>query len=124
MKIINNINGIKANGHYAPAVLSHGLLFVSGQLPMVNGKVVEGGIEAQAKQSLANIDKILVAAGTAREHVVSCHVYVSDIADWDAVNDVYAAYFGRHTPARIVVPSNKLHHGARIEIEVVAEMPE
>ena len=63
MKIINNINGIKANGHYAPAVLSHGLLFVSGQLPMVNGKVVEGGIEAQAKQSLANIDKILVAAG-------------------------------------------------------------
>ena len=52
-----------------------------------------------------------------------CRVYVSDVSDWDAVNEVYASFFGEHRPARVVVPSGELHHGVKIEIEVVAELP-
>ncbi|MCR5439640.1 MAG: RidA family protein [Selenomonas sp.] len=114
---------VKANGHYSPGVIAGGMLYISGQLPMdpVTGKVVQGGADMQAARSLRNLDKVLIAAGLSRDNVASVHVYISDIADWDVVNAACAEFFGGHKPARVIVPAGKLHHGALVEIEAVAE---
>lgn len=118
--------GWKTAGHYAPAIISRGSLYVSGQLPVVQQtkKVVEGGIRAQMKAALENLDAVLRAAGVGRGAVVLCRVYLSDIADWDAANGVYAEFFGAHRPARVIVPTRSLHYGARVEVEAIAEMEE
>ena len=88
------------------------------------GKIVPGGVAEQTEAALRNVEKVLVAAGAARESVVLCRVYVPDVALWDEVNRVYAAFFGDHKPARVVVPTTALHHGALVEIEAMAELPE
>lgn len=111
-------------GHYSPGVISNGLLFISGQLSIDpdTRTVPDGGIEEHAKLALSNLDRVLKEAGLERSSVVRCRVYVSDIDDWDEVNDIYAEFFGTHKPARIVVPVSKLHFGCLIEIEAVAEV--
>ncbi len=113
-------------GHYSPGVIAGGMLYVSGQLPIdpKTGKIAEGGIREQTKQALANVGRVLAAAGLDPENVVMCHVYISDMGNWDAVNEVYADFFGAHKPARAVVPTRDLHHGALVEIEAIAEMKE
>ena len=124
MKIISG-NASKG-GHYSPGVVSRGMLYVSGQLPIDHstGKIVPGGVAEQTEAALRNVEKVLVAAGAARESVVLCRVYVPDVALWDEVNRVYAAFFGDHKPARVVVPTTALHHGALVEIEAMVELPE
>ncbi len=111
-------------GHYSPGVIAGGMLYISGQLPIDpgTGKIAEGGIREQTKQALANVGRVLEAAGCRREDVVMCRVYISDMGNWDAVNEVYSAFFGSHKPARAVVPTRELHHGALVEIEATAEM--
>lgn len=113
-------------GHYVPGMISKGVLYVSGQLPMNHdtGVMESGNIEAQTRQALENVDRVLKAAGTSRDLVSMCRVYVPDVELWDDVNRVYAEFFGDHKPARVVVPTRELHHGALIEIEATAEMPE
>lgn len=113
-------------GHYSPGVIAGGMLYISGQLPIDpgTGKIAEGGIREQTKQALANVGRVLEAAGCRREDVVMCRVYISDMGNWDAVNEVYADFFGAHKPARAVVPTRELHHGALVEIEATAEMKE
>ncbi len=113
-------------GHYSPGVISRGMLYVSGQLPIdpATGKLAEGGAAAQTRAALANLERVLAAAGAAKEQVVTCRVYVPDVALWDEVNQAYAEFFGAHRPARAVVPTRELHHGALVEIEAVAELPE
>ena len=114
----------KSVGHYVPGVISNGMLYISGQLPVdpETGVMPEGGVRAQARMALANVERILLAAGLSRENVVQCRVYVPDVAYWDEVNAVYAEFFGAHKPARVVVPSRDLHGGALVEIEALAEM--
>ena len=113
-------------GHYVPGMISGGMLYVSGQLPMDHDKGVmdTGDIASQARTALKNVDRVLSAAGTDRGRVVMCRVYIPDVALWDEVNRVYAEYFGDHKPARVIVPTRELHHGSLIEIEAVAELPE
>ena len=121
------INGSTSKGgHYSPGVVSHGTLYISGQLPMdhASGRLAEGGAAAQTKAALENVERILLAAGAQKENVVLCRVYVPDVALWDEVNAAYAAFFGAHKPARVVVPTTTLHHGALVEIEAIAELPE
>ncbi|MEY8394321.1 RidA family protein [Lachnospiraceae bacterium 45-P1] len=114
----------KKAGHYAPGIISRGLLYISGQLPinLNTGELAEGGIEAQARQVFSNLDHILQAAGTTRNSVVQCRVYIPDMRYWEKINELYAEYFGHHRPARVVVPTNELHYGALVEIEAVAEV--
>jgi len=114
---------VKANGHYMPGVLAGGMLYISGQLPIdpLTGTVVAGDAAVQVQHALFNLDKVLIAAGLSRDAVVSTHVYIADIADWDKVNEAYAAFFGGHKPARVIVPAGKLHHGALVEVEAIAE---
>ncbi len=113
-------------GHYVPGMISGGVLYVSGQLPMNHeiGIMENGDLAAQARMALYNIDLVLRAAGTTKDRVVMCRVYIPDMALWDEVNDIYAEFFGDHKPARVVVPTRNLHHGVLIEIEATAEMPE
>ena len=121
MKLIS-LNTNK-KGHYSPGVLLGNTLYISGQLPMdpETGKLTGGGIEEQTKAALENVERVLVAAGLGKENVALCRVYIPDVSLWDAVNDVYAAFFGTHKPARVVVPTRELHHGALVEIEAIAE---
>lgn len=113
-------------GHYSPGVVSRGMLYISGQLPFdrETGKIVSGGIREHTRAALHNVDQILEEAGLGKESVVLCRVYIPDVCLWDDVNSVYAAFFGAHKPARVIVPTRELHHGALIEIEAVAEMSE
>ena len=124
MKIIS---GNKSKGgHYSPGILSRGTLYISGQLPMdhATGQLVEGGAAAQTLAALRNMEQILAAAGMVKENVVLCRVYVPDVALWDEVNRAYASFFGEHKPARVIVPTRDLHHGALVEIEAMAELPD
>jgi 2-iminobutanoate/2-iminopropanoate deaminase len=109
-------------GHYAPAVIHAGIVYVSGQLPIdaLTGQHETGPIEAQAELVLRNLDRILIAAGSTRDLVIQTTVYTSDVRLWDQINSVYAQYFGNHRPARAVVPTAPLHHGFLIEISAVA----
>ena len=113
-------------GHYSPGILSRGTLYISGQLPMdhATGQLVEGGAAEQTLAALRNMERILAAAGMVKENVVLCRVYVPDVAIWDEVNRAYASFFGEHKPARVVVPTRDLHHGALVEIEAMAELPD
>lgn len=113
-------------GHYVPGMISRGMLYISGQLPMNHetGMMETGDIAAQTGMALHNVDLVLKAAGTSREFVTMCRIYIPDMTMWDEVNMIYAAFFGEHRPARVVVPTRDLHHGVLVEIEATAEMPE
>ena len=123
MKMIELESGGGSRGHYSPAVLSNGMLYVSGQLSMdpETRQIPVGGIEEHTRVALRNLDRVLKAAGLARGSVVQCRVYVADMDQWDAVNKVYAEFFGEHKPARVVVPAGKLDCGCLVEIEAIAE---
>jgi len=110
-------------GHYSQAIISGGLVFVSGQLPIhpVNGEI-KATIEEQAHQVMNNLENILTASGSSLEKVVKATLYISDISLWGKVNAIYAERFGSHKPARAVVPTRELHFGCLIEVEVVAEL--
>ena len=85
------------------------MLYVSGQLPIdpKAGKIAEGGIREQTKQALANVRRVLATAGLGPENVVMCHVYISDMGNWDAVNEVYADFSARTSrPAQSSRPEN------------------
>ena len=122
MRTIQTNNALKANGHYSQAIEHEGLVFVSGILPFDcrTGRFVEGDIEVQVKTVFENLDSILAAAGTDREHVLRATVYIPDVTLWGAVDGLYAEYFGAHRPARSIVPTNTLHFNSNIEMEVIA----
>jgi 2-iminobutanoate/2-iminopropanoate deaminase len=109
-------------GHYSPAVVHNGLVFVSGQLPMnyATGEVETGAIEAQTELALRNVEVILHTAGSDLNHVLQFTIYISEMDLWDAVNKVYASVLGEHRPARAIVPVKTLHFGTKIEIQAIA----
>jgi len=115
--------GVPPAGHYSPAVIHNGTVYLSGQLARVPGKAadfVPEGIAAQTTQCLMNADAILRAAGSDRNHVIRATLYISDIADWGSVNGAFIEFFGEHKPARSIIPVNKFKSGFLIEIDIVA----
>ncbi|MDQ3257878.1 MAG: RidA family protein [Acidobacteriota bacterium] len=122
MEYIQIPNAPAPTGHYSPAVIHNGLIFVSGQLPInpQTGEKILGSIEAQTRQVLMNISEILKAAGSDLSRVLKMTVYISDISLWGAVNDVYKDVMGEARPARAVVPTKELHYGFLIEIDAIA----
>ncbi|MBE0637356.1 MAG: RidA family protein [Bacteroidales bacterium] len=121
MKIISSESIPPANGHYSPCIEHNGTLYISGQLPVDPAtKQIPAGIEAQTKLVLEKIGLILTEAGSSREKVIQMRIYISDIALWNQVNEVYTQFFGAHKPVRCVVPVGKLHYGCLIEAECVA----
>ena len=111
-------------GHYSAGVISHGMLYVSGQLSIDpdTREVCKGDIRAHARQALDNVDRVLKAAGVSRNQVVMCRVYTPITEYWGPINEVYAEFFGEHKPARVIVSTTTLHFGCLVEIEVVAEL--
>ncbi|MBL7851817.1 MAG: RidA family protein [Cyclobacteriaceae bacterium] len=121
MKYIQPEGISKPRGHYSPAIVENGFVFVSGQLPMDSaGNMVKGTVEEQMLQCLKNIDVILQASGSSISRVVKATVFITDIADWPKVNGVFAGYFGDHRPARVVVPVGKLIEGILVEVDCIA----
>lgn len=108
-------------GPYSQAVKAGGWLFVSGQLPIdpATGEVVQGGAAEQAERALENLKAIIEAAGLSLNNVVKVTLYLQDLKDFQAVNEVYAKYFGREPPARTTVQAAP-PKGAKVEIEAVA----
>ena len=111
-------------GHYSHAIVADGWIFVSGQLPITadGQKLVDACFEDQARQVLANVRSALQACGARTQDLVQVRVYIADIADWPAFNAIYAQWTPDHRPARAVVPVPMLHHGLKIEVEVVARL--
>ena len=112
----------KAIGPYSLAIEAGDLVFVSGQIPLdaATGKLVEGDISAQAKQSLENLKTILDAAGLGFGHVVKTTIFLTSMADFAAVNEVYKSYVGEPYPARSTFAVAALPMGAKVEIEMIA----
>ncbi len=111
----------EAFGPYAQAVNVNGFIYTSGQIPVTpDGLVVEGTIEEQTNQVFENLKAVLEAAGTSLNRVVKATVFLSDMDNFVAVNDVYAQHFGTHTPARSCVEVSRLPKDVSIEIEVIA----
>lgn len=106
---------------FSEAVRVGDLLFLSGQLGNSGGLgLVEGGVEAETRQTMENIKNTLERHGLGMDRVVKCTVFLADMAEWPAVNDVYKSYFGENPPARSALGANGLALGARVEIECIA----
>ena len=121
-KKIQTPNAPAAIGPYSQAVQEGGTIYVSGQLPInpATGEFAGADIRAQARQSIENIKAILAAAGTDMAHVVKTTVLLQDMADFAAMNEVYAEYFSEPYPARAAFQVAKLPKDALVEIEAVA----
>lgn len=122
MKAIHTENAPKALGPYSQAIETNGFIFASGQVPInpATDAFVEGGIREQTHQALTNAQNILKEAGTDLSHVVKTTVYLSDMNDFAAMNEVYAKFFTKPYPARSAVAVKKLPKGALVEIECIA----
>ncbi len=122
MKELSTKNAPAAIGPYSQGIESNGFVYVSGQLPIdpATGQFAEGGIQAEARQSLTNIKNILAEAGLTMRDVVKVTVLLSDINDFAAVNEIYAEFFEDPYPARSAFAVAALPKGANIEIEAIA----
>jgi 2-iminobutanoate/2-iminopropanoate deaminase len=112
----------RAVGPYSQGIRAGGFLFTSGQIPLDpgTGKLVSGGIEDQTRRVMENLRAVLTAGGATFDHVVKTTIYLTNLADFSAVNATYASYFGGTPPARSTVQVAALPLGASVEIDVVA----
>lgn len=124
MEIIATTNAAEARGHYSQAIVSNGLLFISGQLPVSTDGThnYDKPFEEQAELMLANLDAILQAGGSKRKYLLKVTVYIADLSKWGVFNEIYAKFLGDHKPARAVVPVPELHYGYQLEIEAIAKI--
>ena len=112
----------KAIGPYSQAVIHHGILYASGQIPLdpKTGELVQGDFAAQARRVFENLAAVLSAGGSSFQRVLKATVYVTDLANFQTLNAIYAEYFGDHKPARSTVQTAALPKGATVEIDVIA----
>lgn len=122
MKAISTNNAPAAIGPYSQAIEVNGFVYASGQLPIdpATGAFPEGGIKEQTAQSIKNAQMILEAAGTDLKHVVKTTVYLANMSDFAAMNEVYSQFFTEPFPARSAVAVKDLPKGALVEVEVLA----
>lgn len=122
MKAISTNNAPAAIGPYSQAIEANGTIYVSGQLPInpATGEFAQGGIKAEARQSLTNIKNILAAEGLDMSNVAKVTVLLADISYFAEVNEVYAEFFAQPYPARSAFAVAALPKGANIEIEAIA----
>ena len=121
-KVISTTDAPAAVGPYSQAVAFGGLLFCAGQIPLdpATGEIVSGDVAAQTERVCANIAAVLKAGGTTFANVVKTTVFLTDMANFAAMNAVYAKYFTEPFPARSTVAVAGLPRGTQVEIEVVA----
>ncbi len=122
MKQISTQNAPAAIGPYSQAIEVNGFVYASGQLPIdpATGAFPEGGVKEQTRQSILNVKTILEEAGLALSNVVKTTVYLADMGDFAAMNEVYSQFFAQPFPARSAIAVKALPKGALVEVEVVA----
>lgn len=122
MKTVSTPKAPAAIGPYSQAVISRGMVFASGQIPIdpVTGEVVQGDISAQSHQVMKNMLEVLAAAGSSPERVIKTTCFLTDMAMFAVFNDIYAQYFPGK-PARACVQAAALPKGVLVEVEAVAE---
>ena len=120
--VIATDHGPKAIGPYSQAIRANGFVFISGQVPLDprTQEMVEGDIARQTERVLENLKGIVEAAGSSLDKVVKTTVYLADLADFAAMNEVYGRYFKARPPARATVQVARLPKDARIEIDLIA----
>ena len=121
-KVITSSKAPTAIGPYSVAIQTGNLVFTSGQLGLdpATGNIVPGGIEAETRQALTNLQNVLADAGSGLEEVVKTTVFLKDIAEFSRMNAIYAGFFPENPPARSAVQVAALPKGGAVEIEVVA----
>lgn len=122
---MQTLRGEGNQGPYSQAVIHAGLVFTSGQIPLVpsTGELVNGEIEAQSEQALYNLKALLEATGSDLAHVLKVTVFLTDMADFARFNQVYARFFIEHLPARSCVQAAALPRGVKVEVEAIATLP-
>lgn len=122
MKALHTDKAPKALGPYSQAIEANGFIFASGQVPIDpdTNEFAEGGIKEQTRQSLTNAQNILKEAGIDLSHVVKTTVFLSDMANFAAMNEIYTEFFKEPYPARSAVAVKTLPKGALVEIECIA----
>lgn len=122
IKFVSTNLAPKPLGHYSQATIANGVVYVSGQLPLVPGDEITmpDGIRDQTCQALQNVRQILKAAGSSVDRILCVNIFVTNVESWPLVNEVYRDFMGTHRPARSVVPVGVLHLGALIEINATA----
>ncbi len=125
-QIITTDKAPKAIGPYSAAVKVGPFIYTAGQIGIdpATGEVVAGGVEAETRQALTNLQHVLAAAGASLDHVVKTTVFLRDMGDFAKMNAVYAQFFTHHYPARSAVQAAALPKGVAVEIEAVAILPE
>ena len=116
----------KAIGPYSQGVVAHGFVYTAGQIALdpASGAMVGGGdVARETERVLESVKAILTAAGTSLELVVRCDVFLADLADFGAMNEVYGRYFSANAPARVTVEAARLPKDARVEIAAIAALP-
>ena len=121
-KIISTSEAPAAIGPYSQAVRSGNFLFCSGQIPLdpKSGQIVPGDIATQTRRVLDNVGAVLKAEGLTFENIVKTTIFLTDLGDFQTVNETYSSYFKQQPPARSTVQVSALPKGAKIEIEVIA----
>ncbi len=121
-KMISTSEAPAAIGPYSQAVRSGNFLFCSGQIPLdpTSGQIVSGDIATQTRRVLDNIGAVLKAEGLTFESIVKTTIFLTDLADFQTVNETYGSYFKQQFPARSTVQVSALPKGAKVEIEVIA----
>lgn len=122
MESIQTDRAPQAIGPYSQAIKANGFIFASGQIPLdpTTMQIVEGGIGEQTERVLNNLKAVLEAAGSSLDRVVKTTVYLADMNEFTAMNEIYARYFGATKPARATVQVARLPRDVRVEIDVVA----
>ena len=112
----------KAIGPYSQAIVHNGLAFLSGQIPLdpATGQMVDGGVAEQTEQVLRNLRGVLEACGSSLENVVKTTVFLKDMGEFAAMNEVYAGHFTTNPPARSTVEAARLPRDVRVEIDAIA----
>ncbi len=121
-EVISTPNAPAAIGPYSQAIRANGFLFISGQIPVnpANQQLVEGGVAAQTEQVLHNLEAILKEAGSSLDKVVRTGVFLKDMGEFSAMNDVYERFFPQNAPARSTVEVARLPKDVRVEIDAIA----
>ncbi|MBP3511794.1 MAG: RidA family protein [Prevotella sp.] len=122
MKALHTEKAPAAIGPYSQAIEVNGMVFASGQIPLnpATGEVVEGGIKEQTRQALTNASAIMEAAGLSLANVVKTTVFMADMGDFAAMNEVYSTFFSEPYPARSAVAVKALPKGVLVEVECIA----
>jgi len=122
-RIVLTKDAPKPVGPYSQAVISDKFVFCSGQIGIdpATGKLVEGGLEAETRQCLSNLEQVLTSVGLITRNVVKTTVFVTDIGNLKLINEIYAQHFNKDPPARSILEVSKLPLKAKIMIEAIAE---